>query len=342
MRPRSAPGRRQRQTVSAAGSSSSTPTGSSIRSSTVSRNRAVAALAGGIAGAEGGGLHGFAQRGIDSRDGARRQPGSGHLLRRRDHQRKRRRGLSGGAGRALAPRLARHGLARPGDDRWDGHRQRAGLAVAEGPFRLRSSRIAGNDIETTSGTGPSTARGAGLIATATAVLELKRSSVSGNRARAEGPGGSEATGGGIAVAEREAHDCGTSTVNGNVASAEGQARGGGIILLSGGPSLDHELDDRCEPRLRRDRARRRDQHGRRPERHERDAGAKRGQARRRALRRDGPDDASGDARRTEQGSRIAGLRRAGRARPASTSIANTTGVHVHRPSAPTGSTRCRG
>jgi hypothetical protein len=204
-----------------------------ILGSTVSGNVAVGQIAGGNTLAEGGGLHGFVERGTIRNTALRgnqvRATSSGAAV-----------ALANGAGAYLETSdgvsfirtrvTAGQVVATTGGTATG---LGGGLALAEGgPFRLDLSRVSGNTIDVAGG-GFVEARGGGLIVTATADVHLTRSTVHGNRAHSSGVGAG-ASGGGVNVLNAVL-DLRTSTVSGNVATTDGQALGGGIFLSTGGP-----------------------------------------------------------------------------------------------------------
>lgn len=217
-----------------AGVELSTPMGLTIAGSTVSRNQAVASLVGGSALAEGGGLHGAVSGTAVVRDTVLAEnrleassPAGANVT-----------GNGGGAYLEapsgltfLRTRVTGSHVAATGGGAATA--SGGGLALAEGPYTLRRTRVAGNEAFAAGGTGPATARGGGLMLTSFANVLVRESTVHGNAAGSTGTGGSASLGGGIGVANAVLR-LRASTVSRNAAGA-GQALGGGIQLESGGP-----------------------------------------------------------------------------------------------------------
>jgi len=220
-----------------AGIELSTPMGVTISGSTVSGNQAAATLQGGNAFAEGGGLHGA----VSGASTIRGTVLAGNRVTATSPAGANVTGNGGGA-YLEAPsgltflRTRVTGSVVTATTGGTATASGGGLALAEGPYVVRRSRIAGNELNATGGSGPATARGGGLMLTSVAAVTLRESTVHANRADSAGPGGSTSTGGGIGVSNADL-SVRASTVSKNVAATAGQALGGGIMLESGAPHV---------------------------------------------------------------------------------------------------------
>jgi hypothetical protein len=204
-----------------------------IAGSTLSANRAVSMLAGGTALAEGGAINGFTQAGsirntVLNGNQARSTSSGGATVN----------AVGGGmywettGGLTILRSRVTNGRAvatTGGTATATG----GGLSLAAGPFTVRRTLVAGNRIDATGSSGPSTAIGGGLHARSSANVGLVESTARGNRADSSGPLAASA-GGGIGVTFATLALRG-STVSANVAGTPGQALGGGIYLNAGGP-----------------------------------------------------------------------------------------------------------
>ena len=108
-----------------------------------------------------------------------------------------------------------------------------GLSLAAGPFTVRRTLVAGNEMDANGTSGFASAVGGGLHVRSSSVVRLVESTVRANRADSSGSIASS-SGGGVAVSFATLN-VRASTLNGNVAGTSGQALGGGIFVNAGGP-----------------------------------------------------------------------------------------------------------
>jgi hypothetical protein len=204
-----------------------------IAGSTLSSNRAVSTLVGGTAFSEGGAINGFTQggsirnsvlngnhaRSTSSGSATVQAVGGGMYMETTNGLTILRSRVTNGRVVATTGGMA---TATGG-----------GLSLAAGPFTVKRTLIAGNELDA-NGTGVSaSAVAGGLHVRSSSVVQLVESTVRANRADSTGAG-ADSSGGGVAVSFSTLN-VRASTLSKNVAGTSGQALGGGIFATGGGP-----------------------------------------------------------------------------------------------------------